>query len=158
MVSSTVSWNLLRAEGMFWLWQMLVMALPTSRRLAWALAQVSQGPRGNPVVCVGMLRLLSATLRAALGWELPETSLSGAQTLDDRHREVDWATSVEVLNSKTSGKQRFRRSFSGFPAWGVDCSVGISFLQAFFCWRAQNKNRAHISRLQMIHKSPNTEV
>lgn len=117
---------------MFWLWQMLVMALPTSWRLVWALAQVSQGPRDDPVVCVGMLRLLSAVLQAALGRELPKVPLSGTQTRNDGHREVDWATFVEVLNSKTSGKQCFGRSFSGFPAWEVGCSVGISFLQAAF--------------------------
>lgn len=135
MGSSTISWNLLKAEGMFWLRQMLVMVLPTSRRLAWALAQVAQGSRDDPVICEGMLRLLSAVLQAALGRELRKALPSGTQTPDDGHGEADRATSVEVLNSKAAGEQRFRLSFFGFSALGVDCSVGFSFLQAFFWWR-----------------------
>lgn len=133
VLSSSISWNLLRAEGMLWLWQMLVMALPTSWRLAWALEQVSQEPRGDPGVCVGTLQVLGAGLGPTLAWELPE--LPSTWTLGHGHTEVDWAASGAVSDSKTSGKEHFRCSFSGFPAWGagggVDCCVGVSCLQSF---------------------------
>lgn len=120
---------------MFWLWQTLVMALPTWRRLAWALAQVSQAPGAELTVCVGTLWLLSATLLAALGTELLRVPLSGTRTLNDGHGEVDWGTSGEVLISKTSGKLCLGCFFSSFSAWGAGCSAGSSSLPAFFWGR-----------------------
>lgn len=130
---------------MFWLWQTLVMALPTWRRLAWALAQVSQAPGAEPAVCVGTLRLLLASLLAALGTELPGVTLSDPLTLDDGHGEVDWGTSGEVLISKTSGKLRFE-CFSAFPAWGAGCSAGSSSWPAFFWAREHRTDRARIKQ------------
>lgn len=115
---------------------MLLMALLTSRRLAWAPAQVSQGPRDDPVVCVGTLRLLLAALRAALGRELGAALLPGARALAGGCGEARWAPGVGVLDWKWSGEPRFRCFLSGFAAWGVDCSVGISFLQVFSWWKS----------------------
>lgn len=120
---------------MFWLWQMLVMALPTSWRQPWMLVQVAQGPGDVPVGCTGMLW-------AALGREVPGAPLAGVSTLDGRHREVDGAMSREDLDSRTPlGKQCFGGSFSGVPAWGLEGSAGLSFLEAFFWWREHRTNQ-----------------
>lgn len=113
-VSATTCWNLLRAEGMLWLRQMLVMASPTSRRLAWALAQASQGAGDGSAARVGML---------------PEASLAACPG----HRELHWAAPRGALGSERAGKQGWKLS-SVFPASEAGCSVGMFLLQAFFWW------------------------